>query len=120
ISHFDLVVATNDRQWREKMADDFRDRVERIVIEVPSFRSFQRHNAQVVWLLWDFTLRRRCRDCNIEYTEEGSGWPDCRDLLRGLLRQHPLSGNWRDLQRLADNLLLHLTSSRDGRPSPIR
>ena len=45
VSHFDLVVATNDPQWRDKMADDFRDRIERIVLEVPAFRSFQRHGA---------------------------------------------------------------------------
>jgi glycosyltransferase involved in cell wall biosynthesis len=34
ISQFDLVVATNDPQWRIKMADDFRDRVERIVLDI--------------------------------------------------------------------------------------
>jgi hypothetical protein len=120
VSYFDLVVATNDQQWREKMADDFRDRIERIVLEVPAFRSFQRHNSTIIWRLWDFTLRRRCRECNIEYAEDSAGWPECREQLRGLFQRHPLAGNWRDLQRLADNLLLHLTSSRDGRPSPIR
>jgi hypothetical protein len=120
ISHFDLVVATNDAQWRDRMADDFRDRIERIVLEVPAFRSFQRHGAELLWLMWDFTIRRRCKECGIEYSDAGPVGTECREQLMGLFRRHPLSGNWRDLQRLADNLLLHLTSARDGRPSPIR
>jgi hypothetical protein len=118
VSHFDLVVATNDPQWRDKMADDFRDRIERIVLEVPAFRSFQRHGAELIWRFWEFTLKRRCRECSIEYSE-GPGWEACRDELMGLFRHSELRGNWRDLQRLADNLLLHLTAPRDGRPSPI-
>lgn len=120
ISHFDLVVATNDPKWRDKMADDFRDRIERIVLEVPAFRSFQRHGSEVLWHLWEFTLRRRCHECGIEDNGDGAGWVECCEQLRGLFRRHPLAGNWRDLQRLADCLLLHLTSSREGRPSPIR
>ncbi len=120
VSHFDLVVATNDPQWREKMADDFRDRVERIVLEVPAFRGFQRHGADILWRLWEFTFRRRCRECGIEDTTEGAAWQECREQLMGLFRRHPLPGNWRDLQRLADNLLLNLTAAREGRPSPVR
>jgi hypothetical protein len=120
ISHFDLVVATNDPQWRVKMADDFRDRVERIVLEVPSFRSFQRVNSEVVWRLWEYTIRRRCAECGIEYTEEDGGRQECAEQLRSVFRRHPLPGNWRDLQRLADNVLLHLTAARDGRPTPLR
>jgi hypothetical protein len=119
VSHFDLVVATNDPQWRDKMADDFRDRIERIVLEVPAFRSFQRHGADIIWLFWEFTLKRRCRECGIEYSLDGPGWQACQGELRGLFRRHPLPGNWRDLQRLPDNVLLHLTDPRDGRPSPI-
>ncbi len=102
------------------MADDFRDRIERIVLEVPSFRSFQRHGADIIWRFWEFTLRRRCRECGIEYSGEGRAWPECCEQLKGCSDVTRWRGNWRDLQRLADNLLLHLTSSRDGRPSPIR
>jgi hypothetical protein len=120
VSHFDIVVATNDPNWRDRMADDFRDRIERIVLEVPAFRSFQRHGPEVLWRLWEFTLRRRCRECGIAYRGEGPGWAECCEQLRGLFLHHPLGGNWRDLQRLADNLLLHLTASREGRPSPLR
>jgi hypothetical protein len=120
VSHFDLVVATNDAQWRDKMADDFRDRIERIVLDVPAFRSFERHaKAELIWRFWDYTLKRRCRECGIEYGEGGPDWEACRDELIGLFRHSELRGNWRDLQRLADNLLLHLTAPHDGRPSPI-
>ncbi len=122
VSHFALVVATNDTEWRKKMADDFRDRIERIVLEVPSFRSFQRHGEKIIWDFWDFTIRRRCWECNLDYSyqTDDKDWSECREQLMGVFKRHPLSGNWRDLQRLADNLLLHLTEPRDGRPSPIR
>ena len=119
-SDFDLVVATNDPNWRKKTADDFRDRVERIVLEVPSFRSFQRHGAEVIWRFWEFTWRRRCNECGIDPTDQGDGWPGCREQLLSVFKRHPLPGNWRDLQRLADNVLLHLTAARDGRPAPVR
>jgi transcriptional regulator with AAA-type ATPase domain len=112
-SSFDLVVATNDPGWRSKLADDFRDRIERIVLEVPAFRTFQRQNPDALWSFWDCTLRQRCGDSGITFTEQGE-WPECRDELQGLFRRHPLRGNWRDLQRLADNLLLALTADRDG------
>jgi hypothetical protein len=120
VSNFDLVVATNDPQWRSRLADDFRDRIERIVVEVPSFRSFQRVGGDILWAFWDFTLRKRCAECGIEYNEDGPAWRACGELLRGVLKRHPLTGNWRDLQRLADNVLLHLTVPRDGRPSPLQ
>jgi transcriptional regulator with AAA-type ATPase domain len=120
ITEFDLVVATNDPQWRTKMADDFRDRLERIVLEVPSFRSFQRSGADIIRRFWEFTLERRCAECGLEYNPEGTDWKECQEQLMSLFRRHPLSGNWRDLQRLADNVLLHLTASRDGRPTTVR
>jgi transcriptional regulator with AAA-type ATPase domain len=120
ISNFDLVVATNDAQWRTRLADDFRDRVERIVLEVPSFRSFQRSGTDILWAFWEYTLCKRCVECGIEYKAEGPAWLACKELLLGVLKRHPLTGNWRDLQRLADNVLLHLTIARDGRPSPLQ
>jgi transcriptional regulator with AAA-type ATPase domain len=112
-TQFDLVVATNDPEWRDRLADDFRDRIERIVLEVPSFRSFQRTGVEVLWSFWEWTVRQRCRECAITYTQEGD-WENCGEELRSVLRRHPLPGNWRDLQRLADNLLLVLVSGRDG------
>jgi hypothetical protein len=117
-SGFDLVVATNDPKWRGRLADDFRDRIERIVLEVPSFRSLPRDRADTLLIFWDRTLRRRCAECGIVYSEDGE-WDTCRDVLRNLFRLLPLEGNWRDLQRLADNLLLVLAQSRDGNPLPL-
>jgi hypothetical protein len=117
---FDLVVASNDPRWREKMADDFRDRIERIVLEVPSFRTLQGFGVDTIWTFWDFTIRRRCQECGIDYKEVGDDWPRCRDRLLKEFRRHPLPGNWRDLQRLADNLLLKLTRARDGRPTLLQ
>jgi transcriptional regulator with AAA-type ATPase domain len=115
-SHFDLVVATNDPQWRAKLADDFRDRIERVVLEVPPFRLLQRHDLADLWLFWEFTLRRRCRECGIEYCEAPE---DCRALVLAALRHQPLLGNWRDLMRLADQVLLFLTAARGGRPTAL-
>ena len=112
-TQFDLVVATNDPEWRSRLADDFRDRIERIVLEAPSFRSFQRIGVEVLWSFWDWAVRQRCRECGITYTQEGE-WDECGAELRSVFRRHPLTGNWRDLQRLADNLLLVLASGRDG------
>jgi hypothetical protein len=120
VSDFDLVVATNDPQWRKKLSDDFRDRIERIVLDLPSFRSFQRVGIDTLWKFWEFTLRRRCLESGTECPEEGSSWEECKQQLLGVFKRHPLPGNWRDLQRLADNVLLHLTSVRDGNTALLR
>jgi transcriptional regulator with AAA-type ATPase domain len=118
ISDFDLVVATNDPAWRDRMIPDLQERFERIVIEVPSFRSFQKDATQTIWQFWEFTLRRRCERCGLEYTQEGD-WKECSQRLLELFASQPLHGNWRDLQRLADNTLLYLTDARDGRPTAL-
>jgi hypothetical protein len=115
-SDFDLVVGTNDPRWRDTLADDFRDRIERIVLEVPPFRVLQRHDLADLWGFWEFTVRRRCRECGVEYAEPP---PDCRAQLEGVFRHQPLHGNWRDLMRLADQVLLLLTAARGGRPTPL-
>jgi transcriptional regulator with AAA-type ATPase domain len=115
-SEFDLVVATNDPQWRERLSDDFRDRIERVVLEVPAFRVLQRHDLADVWSFWEFTLKRRCQECGVVPTEVTE---DCRRQLEGVFRHQPLTGNWRDLMRLADQVLLLLTAARGGRPTPL-
>jgi transcriptional regulator with AAA-type ATPase domain len=115
-SLFDLVVATNDPQWRDRLADDFRDRIERIVLEVPPFRVLQRADLADLWCFWECTLRRRCRECGVDYTEPT---PECRAELEGVFRHQPLAGNWRDLMRLADQVLLLLTAARGGRATPL-
>jgi hypothetical protein len=118
ISDFDLVVATNDPAWRDKMIPDLLERLERIVVQVPSFRSFQRDGVLTIWQFWEFTLKKRCERCGLEYTQEGD-WSDCSVRLLELFTTHPLPGNWRDLQRLADNTLLCQTDARDGRPTAL-
>jgi len=69
-----------------------------------------------VWSFWDFTLKRRCRECGVEHTEVTE---ECRRQLEGVFRHQPLTGNWRDLMRLADQVLLLLTAARGGRPTPL-
>ncbi len=91
-SHFDLVLATNDPQWRETLADDFRDRIERVVLEVPSFRSLQRYDLDDLWQFWEFTMKRRCWEAGIEFSDIPE---DCRVHLIGLFRHQPFLGNWR-------------------------
>jgi hypothetical protein len=118
-SAFDLVVATNDPNWQKRLSDDFRDRIERIVLEVPSFRVLQQSAVNTLMQFWDHVIRQRCRECGIEYTQEGE-WELCRRELEYLFRHRPLRGNWRDLQRLADNLLLSLTVRRDGILPPLK
>lgn len=118
-SHFDLVVATNDPQWRARLAEDFRDRIERIVLEVPSFRALQAYPCGQDFLrrFWEHALRGRCHECRVPYPdpERDPGYPACRPVLEGLFRSYPFPGNWRDLHRLADNLLLESAAHRDGR-----
>lgn len=122
-SHFDLVTATNDPRWQDKLTDDFRDRIVRIVVRVPSFKELQRDDIDTLWLFWEYTIKKRCRECNIPYTtttEPPSVWEECSRALRDVLRNGPLRGNWRDLQRLADNVLLELTAHQDGAPGPLQ
>jgi transcriptional regulator with AAA-type ATPase domain len=118
ISDFDLVVATNDPLWCDKMIPDLQERFERIVLQVPSFRSFQQQSPQTIWQFWNHSLRRRCQSCRIAFSEEGE-WTACSQKLLELFRTNPLTGNWRDLQRLADNVLLHLSAAREGRPTGL-
>jgi transcriptional regulator with AAA-type ATPase domain len=114
-SDFDLVVATNDPQWATKLMPDFRDRIERIVFPVPSFANLQEGRRYIsdIWLSWDFAFKRRCVECGIMFPPLT---PDCRVELNDVFTHKPLKGNWRDLFRLADHILLYLTDARVGRP----
>jgi transcriptional regulator with AAA-type ATPase domain len=93
ISDFDLVVATNDPAWEDKLAEDFCDRIKRIVIPVPSFNEIRRQNPENndLWKFWEATLLRRCRECRVPY-EEPPG--DCHAELISALKHKPLNGNW--------------------------
>jgi hypothetical protein len=118
VSIFDLVLATNDRQWRDRIIPDLQDRVERVVLQVPSFRDFQRDSPQTIWSFWTYTMEQRCRACRIQYTQAGE-WGQCRQLLEELFQSNPLKGNWRDLQRLSDYILMNLVDTRGGRPTDL-
>lgn len=117
-SDFNLVVATNDDSWAEKLAEDFRDRIERIVLKVPSFAELRKasRSSEDLMLFWEHTLRRRCDQSGVKYETPPS---DCKRELRNTLEHKELKGNWRDLQRMADHVLLGLVEARGGRPSPI-
>ena len=117
-SDFDLVVATNREDWESHLADDFCDRIKRIVLHVPSFSDVRRLDPTCadLWRFWEFTIRRRCRECGVAYEEPTA---ECGDKLTGLFQHAQLPGNWRDLHRLADQVLLHQVDVRGGRPTPL-
>jgi sigma54-dependent transcription regulator len=117
ISDFDLVVATNDPAWEDRLAEDFCDRIKRIVIQVPSFNEIRRQNPENndLFDFWEATLERRCRECGVQHKEPPE---DCRAELASALKHKPLNGNWRDLHRLADQVLLHLVHDQGGRDRP--
>lgn len=118
-SDFNLVVATNDDKWVEKMAEDFRDRIERIVLKLPSFAELRKtdRTCEDLMRFWDHTIRRRCHQAGVQY----EGPPaDCEQVIRSTLEHKDLKGNWRDLHRMADHVLLDLVSARGGRISPIQ
>lgn len=109
-SDFDLVVATNDPDWRKALNDDFRDRIERVVIQVPSFEAvrMQPYGHDDLWLFWETAIRRRCQECGVRYVELDQA-SECHTLLKKRVIERKLPGNWRDLYRLADCVLLWLT-----------
>lgn len=118
-SHFNLVVATNDDKWSEKMAEDFRDRIERIVLRLPSFAELRKTDPTCEDLLrfWDHTIRRRCHQAGVHYQSPPD---DCQSTIRNTLEHKDLKGNWRDLHRMADHVLLDLVHARGGRITPIQ
>jgi transcriptional regulator with AAA-type ATPase domain len=121
-SDFDLVVATNAPDWRKELTDDFRDRIERVVIDVPSFEKVRKqpHGREDLWLFWETTFQRRCKECGVRYVELNQD-SDCYELLNERLTEQKLPGNWRALYRLADCVLLWLTPKQSpaGQPGSL-
>jgi ABC-type dipeptide/oligopeptide/nickel transport system ATPase component len=127
-SGFGLVVATNDPSWESKLTEDFRDRIKRIVFEVPSFREMRRlhPDSNAIWLIFQDSFEKRCKKCEIHFSfpdpladSTGINGPDserdrCLKTIKNKLEHHPLPGNWRDIQRLVDQLLFHLYFDRGG------
>lgn len=115
-SVFDLVVATNDWDaYKEKMSQDFRDRIQRIVIDFPKFDDIKTDPIGVkdLWRFWESALRRCCQESGVEYVDV-NGCDECRCWLDEFLQRHAWTGNWRDFQRLADHVVLHLAESGDS------
>lgn len=115
-SDFSLVVATNEPQWQKKLLDDFRDRIVRVVLEVPPFKEVRRDGLVDLQTFWEHVLRDRCRECGVDFVAPTE---DCEARLSEILKNKPLDGNWRDLARLADHVLMLMTDERDGRPTPL-
>lgn len=118
-SHFNLVVATNDDSWGEKLAEDFRDRIERIVLELPSFSALRKKDPTCEDLLrfWDHTIRRRCQQSGVRFDPPS---PECQQVISSTLEHKDMKGNWRDLHRMADHVLLDLVQPLGGHVSPIQ
>ncbi|TAL98760.1 MAG: hypothetical protein EPN73_02280 [Paraburkholderia sp.] len=117
---FRLIAATNKprSELREKLAPDFLDRISDLVIELPELRDCSEDMDDI----WDSVILRAYdelmdRDphrmvaasaeaCIAEFR------PYQKDIVR-MLRSMRLTGNFRDLERLARRLLVGgLTSSR--------
>ena len=114
-SEFDLVTATNDPKWRGILADDFRDRIEHLVLELPSFNELRRtpEGRDDLLEFFERVLKLRFARCRIS----GVGIPDrFRDRLRTLCERRNLPGNWRLFQRLVEYLLLESIDPRGGKP----
>lgn len=118
-SHFNLVVATNDDNWGEKLAEDFRDRIERIVLKLPSFSELRKSDRTCEDLIrfWNHTFRRRCLESGVHFDPPS---PECEQVIYSTLEHRDLKGNWRDLHRMADHVLLDLVEPRGGQVSPIQ
>jgi hypothetical protein len=107
-SDFYLVLATNVPDWRDRFEPDLADRLEQVVLRVPSLAEIRSHHPRFVWQIWDRTFRQYCRRRDIAYDDRQAEWDGCRQALEEFLHTHPLPGNWRDLQRLAQQLLFEL------------
>jgi len=106
---FALISATNleEDKFIKKMAPDFLDRIRNVQIRIPSFAEI-RETQEGAEDLWGF-LKKAIKD-RFEKVGINKGFepgPDCENLLREFLRNNPLQGNWRDLYKLADQLLFH-------------
>jgi len=115
-SHFGLVTATNVKDWREELSPDFRDRITRIVLHVPSFQEIrgEKDGMDDIMTFWNFVLSQHCLASGISCPEPS---PECRQHLTHVLHNQPLNGNWRDLHRLADHVLMEMVRPRGGRPT---
>jgi sigma54-dependent transcription regulator len=115
---FDLVVATNHPKWRRRLSDDFRDRIEEIVINLPGFNELKLSPSGMGDLVRCFkeALRNRFERSRIAFPDPPQ---EFEGRFRELFKRRPLDGNWRLFNRLAANLLLVSVDARGGHPRPF-
>ena len=120
-SNFDLVVATNDSGWEQKLAADFRDRIAGKVLKVPSFRKvvLDDPGREDLWRFFDILVRRKCHEKCVSFPDD----PDCKESFIEMLKhkkkhqppQQLMPGNWRDLERLVDQVLMEMVQDPYGK-----
>ena len=108
-SNFRLVCATNRplSELRSQVLDpDFFDRIAVFVLVVPPLRQCREDLPDA----WRVVLRRATRTAGVT----ADGWQsfDAHPKLLRAFAEHPLPGNFRDLQRAAYHLLAALTAGR--------
>src|SRR5207247_653646 len=113
---FDLVVATNHPDWRVRLSDDFRDRIEDVVIELPSFNQLRKDPEGLEDLVTFFlaSLHKQFDNSRIPFVAPPEPY---QRRIRDLFARKKLDGNWRLFRRLAANLLLAAIDPRGGRPT---
>lgn len=117
-SSFDLITATNDPSWRDKLIPDLRDRIGRLVLRVPALRDYQPEAPEVLWRCWEVSLSGLCQARNIQDPIDDDERPACCRRIEEFLLTDKLPGNWRDVQTLATYVLFLMTDARNGRPLP--
>jgi DNA-binding NtrC family response regulator len=106
-SDFRLLTATNrpiEELGGDRLDEDFFDRVAAITLQVPPLRAC-REDLPAFW-------NRVVRKARTTARVDPPGWEHLLDhpVLLDLLAQHPLPGNFRDLQRAAYHALAHLNA----------
>ena len=117
-SEFDLICASNDPQWREKLMPDLHDRIALVVVRVPPLRVYQKDAGEVLWRCWEATLRSLCDAKGFADPADDPARTTCAKVIEEFLLKDPLPGNWRDLQTLAAYVLYEMIDARSGRALP--
>jgi len=105
-SKFGLVIATNDFNYKDKLNEDFRDRVERVVIELPELKDLdEKEDIFIYWkTIFTNNVNRSRLGTNYnfdEYFDENS-----QKIIRNFFKRYSFPGNIRDLLKLSDHIIL--------------
>ncbi len=102
-SEFRLITATNlsIKELSKKLRKDFFDRISLITITVPPLREI-REDIPIIWKkVWNRIKKKAPGGWNVKLNEK---W---ETELISHLKEKPLYGNIRDLQKIAYNILVH-------------